>query len=251
MRDAAARGIGIFIGLAHWTLAILNNGLGRYDEALAAAEDAYMDTLLITRTLPELVEAATHANRPELASAAVKKLAESTRASGTDWALGTLAYTHALTSPNHEAEALFRTSISHLQRCRVRAHLARAKLLFGEWLRRRRRRREAREQLREAWEMFESMGAKGFAARASAELAATGERVRGRKPETVHSLTPHERRIARLVSDGATSSQVAAQLFISPRTVEYHLAKVFKKLGISSRTELAGALGEVRNEGSR
>jgi DNA-binding CsgD family transcriptional regulator len=205
---------------------------------------------LITRTLPELVEAATHTNRPDLASAAVKKLAESTRASATDWALGTLAYTQALTSPNNEAEALFRTSIAHLQRCRVRAHYARAKLLFGEWLRRRRRRREAREQLREAWEMFESMGAKGFAARAAAELAASGERVGRRRPETVHSLTPHERRIARLVSDGATSSQVAAQLFISPRTVEYHLAKVFRKLGISSRKDLAGALGEAWYEDS-
>jgi DNA-binding CsgD family transcriptional regulator len=250
MRDATARGIGAFIGLAHWTLAILNNGLGRYEEALAAAENACMDTLLITRTLPELVEAATHSNRPELASAAVKKLAESTRASGTDWALGTLAQAQALTSPGHDAEVLFRTSITHLQRCRMRAHLARAELLFGEWLRRGRRRREARGHLREACEMFESMGAKGFAARAAAELAASGERVRRRSRETVHSLTPHERRIARLVSNGATSSQVAAQLFISPRTVEYHLSKIFRKLGISSRTELAGALGEVRNEGS-
>jgi DNA-binding CsgD family transcriptional regulator len=247
-RDGTARGFGTFVGFAQYALTVLELGLGRYREAMVAAQDASLDLILATRTLPELVEAAVRCGEEQLAAQAAGELAESTTASGTDWALGMLARSQALLAGGRKAEALYREAIDHLQRCRATTQLARARLLYGEWLRRERRRRDAREELRVAAHFFESVGALAFADRAENELAATGERVRRRTPETRELLTPQERRIATLVSRGAANSEVAAQLFISSRTVEYHLAKVFRKLRISSRSELDPGRLEARAE---
>jgi DNA-binding CsgD family transcriptional regulator len=240
--DGVARGFGAFAGFARYGLSILELGLGNYRAAFNAAQDACLDIMLVTRVLPELAEAAVRCGEPAVASAAADKLAESTLASGTEWALGMLARTQALVAEDAEAEALYRAALDHLSRCRTRTSLARAHLVYGEWLRRQRRRRDAREQLRTAYELFDSMGAGAFARRAERELVATGERARRRAPETVLSLTPHEWRIAALASEGLRNSEIAAQLYVSPRTVEYHLSKVFRKLGVTSRTELAGAV---------
>jgi DNA-binding CsgD family transcriptional regulator len=246
--DGVARGFGAFAGFARYGLSILELGLGNYGAALNAAQDACLDIMLVTRVLPELAEAAVRSGEPAVASAAADKLAESTLASGTEWALGTLARTQALVAEDAAAEALYRAALDHLSRCRARTSFARAHLVYGEWLRRQRRRRDAREQLRTAYELFESMGAGAFARRAETELVATGERARRRVPETILSLTPHEWRIATMVSEGMRNSEVAAQLYISPRTVEYHLSKVFRKLGVTSRTQLAGAMVSARVE---
>ena len=246
--EGVALGLGAFGGFARYALSVLDVGLGNYQAALNAAQDACLDILLVTRVLPELAEAAVRCGEPAVASAAADKLAESTLASGTEWALGMLARTQALVAEDAEAEALYRAALDHLNSCRARTSLARAHLVYGEWLRRRRRRVDAREQLRTAYVMFESMGAGAFARRAEAELVATGERARQRVPETVLSLTPHEWRIATMVSEGMRNSEVAAQLYISPRTVEYHLGKVFRKLGVTSRAELAGAMLSARLE---
>jgi DNA-binding CsgD family transcriptional regulator len=244
-RDGTARGFGTFVGFAQSALCVLELGLSRYREAMIAAQDASLDHLLVTRTLPDLVEAAVRCGEEQIAAQAVGELRESTTASGTDWALGVLARSQALLATGREAESLYLESIERLQRCRATTQLARAKLIYGEWLRRERRRRDARGELRAAAQLFDSMGALAFADRAQNELAATGERVHRRTPETLEVLTPQERRIASLVSEGAANSEVAAQLFISSRTVEYHLAKVFRKLRISSRSELARSMLEV------
>ena len=245
-RDGTARGFGTFVGFAQSALGVLELGLGRYHEAMIAVQDAGLDQILVTRTLPDLVEAAVRCGEEQLATQAAGELAESTTASGTDWALGVLARSQALLVAGTEAEGLYREAIGRLQRSRARTQLARARLVYGEWLRRERRRRDAREELRAASQLFESMGALAFADRAQSELAATGERVHRRTPETLELLTPQERRIATLVSEGAPNAEVAAQLFISSRTVEYHLAKIFRKLRISSRSELARSLLEAR-----
>jgi DNA-binding CsgD family transcriptional regulator len=244
--DGVARGFGAFAGFARYGLSILELGLGNYRAALSAAQDACLDIMLVTRVLPELAEAAVRCGEPDVASAAADKLAESTLASETEWALGMLARTQALVAEDAEAEALYRAALDHLSRCRTRTSLARGHLVYGEWLRRQRRRRDAREQLRTAYELFESMGAGAFARRAETELAATGERARRRVPEEVLSLTPHEWRIATMVTEGMRNSEVAAQLYLSSRTIEYHLSKVFRKLGVTSRTELAGAMPSAR-----
>ena len=250
-RDGTARGFGTFVGFAQSALGVLELGLGRYHEAMIAAQDAGLDQILVTRTLPDLVEAAVRCGEEQLATQAAGELAESTTASGTDWALGVLARSQALLVAGREAEGLYREAIGRLQRSRARTQLARARLVYGEWLRRERRRRDAREELRAASQLFESMGALAFADRAQSELAATGERVHRRTPETLELLTPQERRIATLVSEGAPNAEVAAQLFISSRTVEYHLAKIFRKLRISSRSELARSLLEARKRKDR
>ncbi|MGZ4302220.1 MAG: AAA family ATPase [Gaiellaceae bacterium] len=250
-RDGTARGFGTFVGFAQSALSVLELGLGRYHEAMIAAQEASLDQILVTRTLPDLVEAAVRCGEEQLATQAAGELAESTTASGTDWALGVLARSQALLVAGREAEGLYREAIARLQRSRARTQLARARLAYGEWLRRERRRRDAREELRAASQLFESMGALAFADRAQSELAATGERVHRRTPETLELLTPQERRIATLVSEGAPNAEVAAQLFISSRTVEYHLAKIFRKLRISSRSELARSLPEARAEKDR
>jgi DNA-binding CsgD family transcriptional regulator len=239
-RDAAVRGEGRAITLADYATAVLDNGLGRYDSALAAARRAseHDDLGLFGWALVELVEAGIRGQQPELAASAFERLASRTRVAGTDWALGVQARSHALLSEGDAAEALYREAIERLARTRIAVHLARAHLVYGEWLRRASRRVDAREQLRRAHDMFSAFGAEGFAERARRELLATGETVGPRTPGRLDALTAQEAQIARLAGDGHTNPEIGAQLFISPRTVEYHLHKVFAKLGISSRTEL-------------
>ena len=243
--EVLARGEAYAVSTAEWARAVLCNGLGRYEDALAGAERASEhteDLWFYNWGLVELIVAAVRSGKPELAANALERLSEITRASGTEWALGIEARSRAMLSDGDAAESLYREGIDRLQRTRVRVELARTHLLYGEWLRRERRRLDAREQLRTAREMFTSMGAEAFAARAERELLATGERVRKRVEETREDLTAQEAQIARLAGEGLSNPDIGARLFISPRTVEYHLHKVFGKLGISSRTELQGAL---------
>ncbi|MGS2617134.1 ATP-binding protein [Micromonospora sp. LZ34] len=238
--EVGARGEGRVLSLADYATAVLYNGLGRYDTALAAATRAcqYEDLGFFGWALAELIEAAARSGQPAAAVAALDKLTERTRAGGTEWALGVEACSRALLSDDQEADALYREAIEHLGRCRIVVQLARARLLYGEWLRRHHRRQESRTQLRTAYEAFSRLGADGFAERARRELLATGETVRKRTAGTLTELTSQEAQIARLARDGHTNSEIAAQLFISPRTVEWHLGKVFTKLGVSSRRQL-------------
>jgi DNA-binding CsgD family transcriptional regulator len=223
---------------------VLYNGLGRYGKALAAAQQAseHPQELWSTLVLPELIEAAVRSGQADRAAGALDRLSETTRASGTDWALGTEARSRALLGKNQAAEDLYREAIRRLGRTGLRVELARARLLYGEWLRRQRRRGEARDQLRAAHEIFASAGAGAFAERARIELRATGERAPKRAAETREALTAREAYIARLAGQGASNAEIAVQLFISPATVAYHLRKVFATLGISSRSQLASAL---------
>jgi len=246
MREAFARELGLHLAFAQLSVAVLELGLGGYEPALTAARAACEEPGLCVATvaLPELVEAAVRAGEREIAVAAVGQLSERARASGTQWALGTLARSRALLEEGGRAEELYREAIERLRRSRAAPQLARAHLVYGEWLRRGRRRRDAREQLRTARDMFIFMGAQAFAERARGELTATGERARRRVEAPAELLTEQEARIARLVCDGATNAAIAAQLFISPRTVEYHLHKAFRKLDVSSRTQLARVLLE-------
>jgi DNA-binding CsgD family transcriptional regulator len=244
MSGVVARGEGLGLSDIEWASAMLYNGLGRYEDARAAAQQVreYPHDPLFSWVLPEFIEAAARSGRAEGADDALKRLAESTRASGTDWALGIEARSRALLSDGEAAEYLYREAIQRLGRTRIRFELARAHLLYGEWLRRERRRMDAREQLRRAHEMLSDMGAEAFAERARRELAATGETVRKRSVETRDQLTAQEAQIARLARDGLSNPEIGARLFISPRTVEYHLHKVFTKLRIGSRIQLDGAL---------
>ena len=231
---------------AHWVAAILHNGLGRYADALAAAEQATQatqDVSISTWALPELIEAAVRTGSTHAAPAALERLAETTQAGGTDFGLGLEARSRALLSRGDAAEGWYREAIDRLGRTRLRPDLARAHLLYGEWLRREGRRADARGQLRTAHDMFAAMGMEAFAERACRELIATGEKVRQRGAETRGRLTPQEEQIARLARDGRTSPEIGAELFLSARTVEWHLGKVFNKLGIGSRRELHAALG--------
>ena len=241
--EATARGEGMGLGVIEWATALLYNGLGRYKDAHAAAERAcrHDDVGLFAWALVELIEAGVRSGATDATSAALDRLSERTRASGTDWALGVEARSRALLSEGDVADALYRDAIERLERTRIRVELARARLLYGEWLRREQRRVDAREQLRAAHEMFSAMGAEGFAERARGELLATGETVRKRTVETRDELTAQEAQIARLARDGRTNPEIGAQLYISPRTVEWHLHKVFTKLGIRSRRELRDA----------
>jgi DNA-binding CsgD family transcriptional regulator len=195
-----------------------------------------------------LAEAASRSGDTALLEYTVGWLAERTGAISSGWANGVEARARALGSEGDEAEELYRRSIERLSATRLRPELARSRLLYGEWLRRSRRRVDAREQLRAAFEAFDGMGARAFANRAERELVATGERARRRTVETVDELTPQETQIARLASGELTNREIAAQLFISPSTVEYHLRKVFRKLDVKSRTQLAGRL-EKRDPG--
>ena len=240
-REVVPRGEGRGLTVIHWARAVLYNGLGRYEDALAAAERASEhseDLAFFGWGLAELIVAAARSEDFERAAAALERLSEVTRASGTDWALGIEARSRALVSQRDAAERLYREAIERLGRTRVRVELARAHLLYGEWLRRARRRVDAREQLRTAHAMCVEMGLEAFAARAARELLATGERARKRTVETREDLTAQEAQVASLARDGLSNSEIGARLFISPRTVEYHLHKVFAKLGISSRREL-------------
>jgi DNA-binding CsgD family transcriptional regulator len=242
--EVTLRGEGIGITVTEWANAVLGNGLGRYHEALAAAEQGSQypgEPGLATWSLVELIEAAARTGQPDRATEALRRLASSTSVAGTDWALGLETRSRALLSSGEVAERLYREAIQRLGRTRVRAELARAHLLYGEWLRRQHRRMDARKQLRLGYEMLTAMGIEGFAERARRELLATGETVRKRTAETVGELTEQEAEIARLAADGQTNPEIAAKLFLSPRTVEWHLRKVFTKLGIRSRKELGEA----------
>jgi DNA-binding CsgD family transcriptional regulator len=244
-RYAVSRGYGIGLDALHWARAVLGNGLGRYQEALAAAQPgaAYPPAMTVYgRMLGELVEAAVRCGRPEAAADALGRLAEMARACGTDWICGVEARARALVADPADADDLYRQAIERLGRTRIGTELARAHLLYGEWLRREGRRVEARNQLRAAHEEFTSIGMEAFAERARAELAATGEKVRKRTAETRDELTAQERQIAELARDGFSNPEIGARLFLSRRTVQYHLGKVFGKLGIRSRNELAIAL---------
>jgi DNA-binding CsgD family transcriptional regulator len=229
---------------SQYAAAVLYNGLGRYDQALAAAELAceYDDVGVLGWSLAELVEAAVRSSQPARASDALQRLSETTRASGTDWAAGTEARSRALLSAGQTAENCYREAIERLGRTRMRPAVARAHLLYGEWLRCENRRRDARAELRTAHGLFTTMGIEAFAERARRELLATGDTVRKRTVETVSELTAQEAHIAQLAADGHTNVEIGAQLFLSTRTVEWHLSKVYTKLGVGSRRELRRAL---------
>jgi DNA-binding CsgD family transcriptional regulator len=230
---------------AHWGAAVLYNGLGRYEEALAAAVQASSDPFALYVSmwaLPELVEAAARSGEADIARSAFRRLEETTQPADTDFGLGIEARSRALLSEGEPADALYREAIDRLSRTRLRPELARAHLLYGEWLRREGRRVQAREQLRVAHEMLSAIGMSAFAERARGELLATGEKVRKRTDERHDQLTAQERQIALLARDGLSNSEIGVRLFISPRTVEWHLRKVFAKLGISSRKALHDAL---------
>ena len=241
---AHSRGEGCAITAAEHATAILYNGLGEYELAFEAAHKAAAADEVATSSwaLCELVEAAARSGRQEIARESLDHLRERTGASGTAWAKGTEARASALLEAGESAEHLHREGIEALGQSRMAAHLARARLSYGEWLRRESRRVDAREQLRPAYDVFTTMGADGFAERARRELLATGEKVRKRRDDTRDELTPQEKQIARLARDGRTNPEIGAELYISPRTVEWHLRKVYMKLGISSRKGLRGAL---------
>jgi len=249
--NVTARGEGMGLGIIEWATALLYNGSGRYAEALAAAERGckHDDVGLFAWSLVELIEAGVRSGATDAASAALTQLRERTQASGTDWALGIEAGSRALLSDGPDAEPLYRQAVERLSSSRGVVHLARARLLYGEWLRREGRRVDAREQLRSAHETFSRIGASAFAERARRELLATGETARRRIDETREALTPQEVQIAGLASAGRTNPEIGAELFISPRTVQYHLHKVFAKLDISSRKELPRALADYSNHG--
>jgi len=232
---------------SQYAAALLYNGLGRYDKALAAAELAceYDDIGVLGWSLAELVEAAVRSGQPARASDALRRLSETTRASGTDWALGTQARSRALLSQGQTAETCYREAIERLGRTRMRPAAARARLLYGEWLRRENRHRDARAELRTAHRLFTAMGTEAFAERARRELLAAGDTVRTRTAGTASELTAQEAHIARLAVDGRTNADIGAQLFLSTRTVEWHLGKVYAKLGVGSRRELPRALASL------
>jgi DNA-binding CsgD family transcriptional regulator len=254
MAEAAAGGQGIAVAYAQWVAAILGNGLGRYDQALAAAGQASEDTSTLYMSmwaLPELIEAAARSGNAQAGTPALERLADITRAGGTDFGLGIQARSRALLSQGETADDLYREAIDRLGRTRLRPELARAHLLYGEWLRRENRRAGAREHLRAAHDMLSAMDMEAFAERARHELAATGETVRDRRVERASALTAQEVHIARLAVAGRTNPEIGAQLFLSARTVEWHLRKIFTKLGVSSRRELRDALPALSQPGPR
>jgi DNA-binding CsgD family transcriptional regulator/tetratricopeptide (TPR) repeat protein len=249
-QEVLRRGEGLWVIANEWGSAQRYNALGRYNDALAAAERAAEDPRGLGPSmwvLAELIEAAVRSGQAERAIGPLAQLAELAHAAGTDWAIGTHARGAAMLAEGAAAERLYREAIERLARIHTRGSqtVARAHLLYGEWLRRQHRRVDAREQLRIAHAMLADQGAEAFAERARRELQATGETVRKRTVETLDDLTPQEAQVARLAADGQTNPEIAAQLFLSPRTVEWHLGKVFGKLGISSRKELASALSDI------
>jgi DNA-binding CsgD family transcriptional regulator len=253
-KDAQHRGEGEALSFIQWAIAVLCNGLGRYEQALAAAQQASAGSpadLFANWAVAELIEAAARSGKTASAADALQRLSETARASGTDWALGVEARSRALVCDGEKAEILYREALERLGRTRLRWELARVHLLYGEWLRRENRRTDARAQLRTAHQMLTAMGAAGFAERAVRELRAAGERVPDRTTDSPARLTAREAEIARLAGDGRSNPEIAAELFMSSRTVEYHLHKVFRKLGISSRSQLHGVLASYRNGGER
>jgi DNA-binding CsgD family transcriptional regulator len=243
--ELTIRGEGMGLGLVLHTSAVLSNGLGRYQDALTAAEEASAyphEFGFANWGLAELVEAAVRCGETARAAVAVERLARTTRPTGTPWGLGIEARSRALVSDGEAAELLYREAIDRLGQCRGAMALARAHLVYGEWLQRESRRADARAQLRKAYDMFARMGAEAFAERARGELLASGESIRKRAADVPDELTEQERQIARRARDGKSNSEIGAELFLSPRTVEWHLRKVFTKLGITSRRQLRTAL---------
>jgi DNA-binding CsgD family transcriptional regulator len=231
--------------VAHWVTAVLYNGLGRYDQAREAARRAAEDPFgfhVSLWALPELIEAAVRSGHMLMAGDALQRLAESTQAGGNDWGLGIEARSRALVTDGQGADGLYLEAIDRLGRTRLRPELARTHLLYGEWLRGQGRRSQAREQLRTAHGMFDEIGMEAFAERAHKELAATGETARKRTAQAAagasQELTPQEAQVAQLARDGLSNPEIGARLFISSHTVQYHLSKVFAKLGITSRGQL-------------
>jgi len=242
---AAAGGQGSGIHWGRWLSALLYNGLGRYEQALAEAQGAsehVLESAVSAWARIELIEAASRTGQTRLAAAALERLVEATSACDSDWGLGILARSRALLSEGEDAERSYREAIERLSRTRLRPELARAQLVYGEWLRRENRRLDARGQLRIAYDQFTTIGMQAFAERARTELQATGEHVRRHTVETRDDLTAQERQIAELARDGLSNPEIGARLFLSPRTVEWHLRHVFVKLGIRSRRELTKAL---------
>jgi DNA-binding CsgD family transcriptional regulator len=245
INDATAVGQGFAVQWGQFVKAILFNGLGRYDEALVAAQRASDDTpelFISSWALAELIEAASRSGAPGPAARALERLTEDTAVADTDWGLGIAARSRALLTDGDAAESHYREAIERLGRTRLVPELARAHLLYGEWLRRAHRRLDARDELRTAHERFTDLGVEAFAERARLELQATGERARKRTAETRDELTPQETQIARMAAEGQTNREIAARLFISASTVEYHLRKAFRKLDVKSRTQLAHRL---------
>jgi ATP/maltotriose-dependent transcriptional regulator MalT len=244
VEEATARGEGAAIVLAEWSLAVLYNGLGNYEAAVGAAQRAVEHEQLgfAAWVLPELIEAAVHAGRRSAALTALEQLTERASPSRTAWAAGIEARSAALLSEGAAAEAHYQRSIDCLRRSRIVVHLGRAHLIYGEWLRRTSRRTEARHQLEVAHQLLEGIGAEAFAERARRELLATGGTVRRSQPDLRRQLTDQELLIAGLARDGRSNPEIAAQLFLSRRTVEWHLQKVFSKLGITSRQQLQRVL---------
>ena len=248
-RECEQRGEGAGLAYADYARAVLYNGLGRYQEAFNAAADADIVDVegytIHSALAPELIEAAVRSRHLERAQAALEVLIKSATAAGSNWALGVSARCQALLASDKESQALYLEAIERLGGTKIRPQLARAHLLYGEWLRRQNRRVDARDQLRIAYDAFHAMGIEAFAERARAELLATGESVRKRTVDTLTDLTAQESHIARLAAEGYTNPEIGAQLFISARTVEWHLRNVFNKLGIGSRRELNRLLPQL------
>jgi DNA-binding CsgD family transcriptional regulator len=248
INEGGASGQGTAVQYAHWAMSVLLNGLGRYHEALSHAREAsglVPELFISSWSLSELIEAASRTGNIELAHDALFRLAEHTGATDADWGLGLYARSGALVEEGETAEGLYLEAIDRLQRTSLRPDLARAHLLYGEWLRRENRRVDARQSLRTAHDMLATVGMEAFAERARRELLATGERVRKRSEDTRFLLTPQEEQIARLARAGLSNAEIGARLYISPRTVEWHLHKVFAKLGVASRKGLEAALSKM------
>jgi DNA-binding CsgD family transcriptional regulator len=247
-----AGGQGLAVAYTHWVTAVLGNGLGRYADAATAARQASQDMtefIVSSWALPELIEAAARTGDTRLAADALDQLVATTQPSGTDWALALEARCRALVSEGQAAEDLYREAIDRFGRTQLRSDLARAHLLYGEWLRAENRRADAREQLRTAYDLLSDIGMDAFAERARRELLAVGETVRGKTAGTASTLTPQEGQIARLAAEGHSNPEIGQQLFLSARTVEFHLGKVYAKLGIGSRRELPTALATLSQAG--
>ena len=233
------------VDVGRYIVAVADLFGGDYQAAASTALSVIDDDSAFTSeaSLPEMIEAAVRAGDRQAAATAYETLSERTLAAGTPWALGVRARSQALLDEDGHAEDAYLESLSQLARSRVTIELARTHLLYGQWLRRAKRRRDARQELRTAQDMFVAMGADRFAEVAGSELRATGERARARTPETTFDLTPQEAHIAGLAAGGASNNEIAAQLFLSPSTVDYHLRKVYRKLNVTSRAQLARSLG--------